>query len=243
MRTHEFIRAMKNRLGCQEAEAIQGWLEFDGDIADGTETDYERELGDIMRALAYVRNNFSPDVLQKSVRFHTLANEIIYGAVLFASGMEEKLVAGAARDGHLEDGYVPATDDETGTLALVRVGDPEEQVFLAVNEPEAVVRRALERAVYDAQRCGTTVSSILRDRSRTGLQLSSLGGGVLAQSMQNAFASTTAIGALFCCDPINFTVSEVRCRVLEERCREAEEESGKPEEAERGEKTGLSPRL
>ena len=77
MRTHEFIRAMKNRLGCQEAEAIQDWLEFAGDIADGTETDYERELDDIMRALSYVRNNFSPDVLQKSVRFPTLANEII----------------------------------------------------------------------------------------------------------------------------------------------------------------------
>ena len=90
MRTHEFIRAMKNRLGCQEAEAIQDWLEFAGDIADGTETDYERELDDIMRALSYVRNNFSPDVLQKSVRFPTLANEIIYGAALFASGMEEK---------------------------------------------------------------------------------------------------------------------------------------------------------
>lgn len=71
MRTHEFIRAMKNRLGCQEAEAIQDWLEFAGDIADGTETDYERELDDIMRALSYVRNNFSPDVLQKSVRFPT----------------------------------------------------------------------------------------------------------------------------------------------------------------------------
>lgn len=71
---------MKNRLGCQEAEAIQDWLEFAGDIADGTETDYERELDDIMRALSYVRNNFSPDVLQKSVRFPTLANEIIYGA-------------------------------------------------------------------------------------------------------------------------------------------------------------------
>lgn len=70
MRTHEFIRAMKNRLGCQEAEAIQDWLEFAGDIADGTETDYERELDDIMRALSYVRNNFSPDVLQKKMSYH-----------------------------------------------------------------------------------------------------------------------------------------------------------------------------
>ena len=238
MRTHEFIRAMKNRLGCQGAEAIQDWLEFAGDIADGTETDYERELDDIMRVLSYVRNNFSPDVLQKSVRFPTLANEIIYGAALFASGMEEKQVAGAARDGLLEDGYVPATDDETGTLSLVRVEDPEEQIFLAVNEPETMVRRALERAVYDAQRCG--VSSILRDRSRTELRLSSLGGGVLAQSMQNAFENTTAIGVLFCCDPIDFTVSEVRCRVLEEQ---AEEASDEPEEAECEEKTDLSPRL
>ena len=46
----------------------------------------------------------------------------------------------------IRDRYVPATDDETGTLSLVRVEDPEEQVFLAVNEPETMVRRALERA-------------------------------------------------------------------------------------------------
>ena len=146
MRTHEFIRAMKNRLGCQEAEAIQDWLEFAGDIADGTETDYERELDDIMRALSYVRNNFSPDVLQKSVRFPTPGqrDHLRRRPVCLRHG--GKAGGRAARDGRLEDGYVPATDDETGTLSLVRVEDPEEQVFLAVNEPETMVRRALERA-------------------------------------------------------------------------------------------------
>ena len=58
--------------------------------------------------------------------------------------------------------------------------------------------------------------------------------------MQNAFENTTAIGTLFCCDPIDFTVSEVQCRVLEEQ---AEEESDEPEESECEEKTDLSPRL
>ena len=58
--------------------------------------------------------------------------------------------------------------------------------------------------------------------------------------MQNAFENTTAIGTLFCCDPIDFTVSEVLCRVLEEQ---AEEESDEPEESECEEKRDLSPRL
>ena len=80
MRTHEFIRAMRSKLGCQDAETIQDWLEFAGDIADGTEADYAKELDNIMRALSYVRNNFSSDVLKKSIRFPTLANEVIYKA-------------------------------------------------------------------------------------------------------------------------------------------------------------------
>ena len=216
MRTHEFIRAMRSKLGCQDAETIQDWLEFAGDIADGTETDYERELDDIMRALSYVRNNFSSDVLKKSIRFPTLANEVIYGATLFHSGLPAKQVADAARDGRLEDGYIPASEDEVGTLSLIWVEKPEDRIFLVENEPGTVLLCELEEAVYEAQQCGMSISSILKDRSRTNLQLSSLG-GVLARSMQDAFETTTAIGSLFCCDPVDFTVSEVHCKALEQR--------------------------
>ncbi|MFR0767185.1 MAG: hypothetical protein ACLSHF_09555 [[Eubacterium] siraeum] len=214
MKTHEFITTMRDDLHCQEDSTILAWLAFTGEVADNTESDYENELDETMRALCFVKNNFNAEVLQKSLGFQTLANEIIYGAAMFHAGASEEKVRDYAMNGILECGYIPSSFDEIGTLTLIQLGDSKDQVFIAENEPYSIVLNTVGQVAREARQSGKAMDILLKSHAETNLRLNDLCGCAIGSYMMSIFSTTSAVGNLICCDPETLDIKEIPCPML-----------------------------
>lgn len=90
MKTHEFITTMRDDLHCQEDSTILAWLAFTGEVADNTESDYENELDETMRALCFVKNNFNAEVLQKALAFKHWQTRLFMEPLCFTQALRRK---------------------------------------------------------------------------------------------------------------------------------------------------------
>lgn len=102
-----FINFMRENLKPKEDNdsTILKWLELAIGLSDDGEANLNHELSDTMEALKYVKNNFRPKVFEDSLRFPTLSNEIINGALCFNAGYTKDMVEQFAEDGLIECGY------------------------------------------------------------------------------------------------------------------------------------------
>ena len=159
----EFINFMRGNLNPKEENdsTILKWLELALGLSDDGESKLDKELSETMDALEYVKSNFKPEVFQQSLRFCTLSNEIIYGALCFNAGYSLNEVEQFATDGLLECGYMPTFEDETGSFTVVHILPPEDSVVVFNNVSEKMVLRTIGRASNEAAENGGTVSSLI----------------------------------------------------------------------------------
>lgn len=141
---------------------ILKWLELALCLSDEDESNLNHELSDTMESLKYVKNNFRPKVFQDSLRFPTLSNEIINGALCFNAGYTKDMVEQFAEDGLIECGYMPKYDDETESFTVVKILEPENSMVVFDNVSENMVFRSIGRASTKAIDNGGTVSGHIK---------------------------------------------------------------------------------
>lgn len=160
----EFINYMRENLEPKEDNdsTILKWLELAVGLSDDGEANLNHELTDTMEALKYVKNNFRPKVFQDSLRFPTLSNEIINGALCFNAGYTKEMVEQFAEEGLLECGYMPKTEDETESFTVVKILEPENSMVVFDNVSEKMVLRSIGRASTESIDNGGTVSGHIK---------------------------------------------------------------------------------
>ena len=132
----DFISKVSEMVSSDDKTAVLDWIEFASFMTDVDESGgrtLESELQELYLPLCYVRNNFSNSVLQQSLELDTIGNEIIYGAMLFAAGYPDNVVRDIGNEGHMEDGYIPLSADEKGSLFVVAVADRNDCIFIGNN--------------------------------------------------------------------------------------------------------------
>lgn len=159
-----FINYMRENLEPKEDNdsTILKWLELALCLSDEDESNLNHELSDTMESLKYVKNNFRPKVFQDSLRFPTLSNEIINGALCFNAGYTKDMVEQFAEDGLIECGYMPKYDDETESFTVVKILEPENSMVVFDNVSENMVFRSIGRASTKAIDNGGTVSGYIK---------------------------------------------------------------------------------
>ena len=145
---HTFIRPMREMLQPHNDTIIVDWMDFCGDLSDGTDASYKDTLDNVLRSLWYVKNNFDAEVLQKSLRLYVLPSEIVNGAMRFQEGLTMEEVQKLADSGYLQGGYVPnrnysvngyPTEEEQAeeeTNEVIAAEDLVEQAVYAANAPD-----------------------------------------------------------------------------------------------------------
>lgn len=159
-----FINYMRENLEPKEDNdsTILKWLELALCLSDEDESNLNHELSDTMESLKYVKNNFRPKVFQDSLRFPTLSNEIINGALCFNAGYTKDMVEQFAEDGLIECGYMPKYDNETESFTVVKILEPENSMVVFDNVSENMVFRSIGRASTKAIDNGGTVSGYIK---------------------------------------------------------------------------------
>ena len=148
----DFINFMRDNLeqSNDNDSAILKWLELVIELSDDSEVNLNHELSDTMEALKYVKNNFRPKVFQYSLRFPTLSNEIINGALCFNAGYPKDMVEQFAEKGLIKCGYMPKHEDETGSFIVVKISEPENGMVVFDNVSEKTVLHSIRRASTEA---------------------------------------------------------------------------------------------
>lgn len=160
----DFINFMRDNLeqSNDNDSAILKWLELVIELSDDNEANLSHELSDTMEALKYVKNNFRPDVFQYSLRFPTLSNEIINGALCFNAGYPKDMVEQFAEKGLIECGYMPKHEDETGSFIVVKISEPENSMVVFDNVSEKTVLHSIRRASTEAIDNGGEISAYIQ---------------------------------------------------------------------------------
>lgn len=139
-----FADEIREMLNPKDEAVVLEWLEFVRDISDASESNFNKELGDTLRALYYVKNVYDEKTLQTSLRFCTLSNEIVKGAMYFSEGKSQEEVRELANQGLLMGGYVPSVNygkdgeqnEQDETTDMITTEDIVEQVVYSVNAPK-----------------------------------------------------------------------------------------------------------
>lgn len=217
MELNSFIYEMSDMLQSDDKTPVLDWVTFAYELAEGSETSLAAELDDVYHAMCYVRNNFSYEVLEQSMRTTMLANEIIYGAMFFQQGADAGTVRGLAENGTLECGYIPSGADEVGTLSLVRIGGNDGRLLEVYHEQPELITRTIRRMAEQAASRDVSLFELLADREATSLRMYKLQPDSLKQAFLHAYDTTSAVGRLFTYFPKLDLLTEEVCPVLEER--------------------------
>lgn len=142
----EFINYMRENLNPPDDRSIVDWLQLTAELSDENETLIKDELSLIIDCFNYVKDNFKPEVFQKSLRFPTVCNEIINGALCFNAGYSKEEVAEFANKGYFESGYIPKLDDEKGSFTVVQITEPECSVTISNNISARILEHWIMRA-------------------------------------------------------------------------------------------------
>lgn len=145
----EFINYMRENLNPTDDKAIIDWLQVSAELSEDNETLIKAELPLVIDSLNFVKNNFKPEVFQQSLRFPTICNEIIHGALCFNAGYTKEEVTEFANKGYLEAGHIPGYDGEKGTFTVIQVTEPECSVTVSDNVSDRLLQRWIMRASID----------------------------------------------------------------------------------------------
>lgn len=211
----DFISKVSEMVSSDDKTAILDWIEFASFMTDVDESGgrtLESELQELYLPLCYVRNNFSNSVLQQSLELDTIGNEIIYGAMLFAAGYPDNVVRDIGNEGYMEDGYIPLSADEKGSLFVVAVADRNDCIFIGNNMEGGATFECLRRAVQLAEMRGRDIVSVLEHPATAGMPLRKISDERLIDAVKISCTASTAIDHIAVYDPVT---EEVRLTVTQ----------------------------
>lgn len=193
----DFIREMKTMTGEGYQKTVMDWFELSCDVCEDTPAQLGNELEDVLRSLLFVKHNFRPEVLQKSLTTLVLPNEVIYGAMLFDNSVDRETVLNLAANGALECGYIPDSRDERGTLTLIRIEDPSPRLLMAADEAPERIENILRWAALDEKEQGRSAADFLTNRLKSHVWIYDLSSGPLCAAAMKTFLTSTAVGRLY----------------------------------------------
>lgn len=161
-----FINKIREWLEPEDDTTVVDWIQHASDLTSVCETSFNNELLQILKTLEYVKNNFSPEVFQKTLRFPTLYNEIVNVAVCYNAGYSNEDVTYFANNGHIECGYVPSFEDEHASFTIVNFTKPENSMALFIHMSDEHIRLTLQGANRASKETGIDLMTILRQGFR-----------------------------------------------------------------------------
>ena len=206
----DFISEVSGMVSSDDKTPVLDWIEFASFMTDVDESGrrtLESELQELYLPLCYVRNNFSNSVLQKSLSMDTIGNEIIYGAMLFAAGYYENEVRDIGNEGKMEDGYIPLSADEKGSLFVVAIAGRDDCIFIGNNMQGGTTNMNLRRAVRLAELQGRDIASVLEHPATAGMPLRKITDTRLIEAVKVSCTESTAFDYITVYDP---TAEEIR---------------------------------
>ena len=230
----DFISKVSDMVSSDDKTAVLDWIEFAGFMTEVDESGrrtLESELQELYLPLCYVRNNFSDSVLQKSLDMDTLGNEIIYGAMMFAAGYYENEVRDIGNEGHMEDGYIPLSADEKGSLFVVAVAGRNDCLFIGNNMEGGTTFECLRRAVQLAEMRGRDIVSVLGHPATAGMPLRKISDERLIDAVKISCTASTAIDHIAVYDPVTEEVRLTATQGLTTEQRDAFFCCGAPDQA------------
>ena len=231
---NDFISKVSEMVSSDDKTAVLDWIEFASFMTDVDESGgrtLESELQELYLPLCYVRNNFSNSVLQQSLELDTIGNEIIYGAMLFAAGYPDNVVRDIGNEGHMEDGYIPLSADEKGSLFVVAVADRNDCIFIGNNMEGGTTFECLRRAVQLAEMRGRDIVSVLEHPATAGMPLRKISDERLIDAVKISCTASTAIDHIAVYDPVTEEVRLTATQGLTTEQRDAFFCCGAPDQA------------
>ena len=231
---NDFISEVSGMVSSDDKTAVLDWIEYASFMTDVDESGrrtLESELQEVYLPLCYVRNNFSDSVLQKSLDMDTLGNEIIYGAMMFAAGYYENEVRDIGNEGHMEDGYIPLSADEKGSLFVVAVAGRNDCLFIGNNMEGGTTFECLRRAVQLAEMRGRDIVSVLEHPATAGMPLRKISDERLIDAVKISCTASTAIDHIAVYDPVTEEVRLTATQGLTTEQRDAFFCCGAPDQA------------
>lgn len=216
MTLKDFISKTKAMLPSEDIRAqILDWIEFACEMAESCETRLEDELEEIYFPLAYVKNNFSPEVLRNSLNVLVVSNEIVQAAMYLEAGCPPERVKELAANGRFEDGDRVHSDKQIGTFTLVEIADTKGGYFLAENEPIDLIAHIVRRACRLAAESSKSIADVLCDRKVSALRIKAIPEAEQQMVLVHNFQHNTAIGNYLMYWPKDDTLHVRRCPALE----------------------------
>lgn len=161
-----FINKLREWLEPEDDTTVVDWIQHASDITSASETGFKNELLQILKTLEYVKNNFTPEVFQKTLRFPTLYNEIVNAAVCYNAGYSNEDVTYFANNGHIECGYVPHFEDEHASFTIVNITEPENSMALFIHMSDEHIRLTLQGANRASKETGIDLMTVLQQGFR-----------------------------------------------------------------------------
>ena len=210
----EFINFMREELKQPDDTAIVDWIGLVDFLSDDNESLIKQELPLVMDSLKYVKNNFKPEVYQESLRFPTLSNEIINGALCFNAGYSREEVVEFANKGYFESGYIPKLDDEKGSFTVVHITEPECSVTISNNISARILEHWIMRA--SIEKPNEDIADVLEEFTQ---RFSGHVKRMLNEPLQKAFVkaieNSTMIKSLIKFNPVTGEIENIPNKNLE----------------------------
>ena len=161
-----FINKLREWLDPEDDTTVVDWIQHASDITSASETGFKNELLQILKTLEYVKNNFTPEVFQKTLRFPTLYNEIVNAAVCYNAGYSNEDVTYFANNGHIECGYVPHFEDEHASFTIVNITEPKNSMAVFIHMSDEQIKLSLRNARKSCRESGLDLITVLKQGFR-----------------------------------------------------------------------------
>lgn len=205
----DFITKVSDMVNGYDKTAVLDWVAFAGfmnESAGAGTSSLEKELFEVYRPLCYVKNNFSNDVLQQSLKFDTLGNEIVFGAMMFAAGYSHDEVRTLANEGVFEDGFTPYGTTEKSSLSVIGIRGRDDLLFIGRYQSADSVRQKLNGAAALADVRGQNIETMLKETARTDRDTWTITHPKLIDAVKTACTDSSAIEHITLYDPENHEI-------------------------------------
>ncbi len=207
----DFISDVSNMIDGDNKTAVLDWIAFAKymeDAVDIYETTFEKELDEVYLPLCFVKNNFSRQVLQKTVADAALGTEVIYRASLYSAGYYKEQIDELGSIGALLEGYIPLDKEEKSSLSLIGISNDPERIFLATNTEKDVVLKCMKNALSVAILQERDLEPVLMNPSTGGIPLREIINPLLVDAMKISVKSSTAFNSVTVLNPETHEVKQ-----------------------------------
>ena len=205
----DFITKVSDMVNGNDKTAVLNWVAFAGSMDESADADagsLEQELFELYRPLCYVKNNFSNDVLQQCLKFDTLGDEIIFGAMMFAAGYSHDDVGTLADEGVFQDGFTPYGTTEKSSLSVIGIRGRDDLLFIGRYQSADSVRQKLNSAAALADLRGQNIETILKKAAQTNRDTWIITHPKMIDAVKTACTNSSAIEHITLYDPENHEI-------------------------------------